>query len=119
MKIRKATINDAQGICEIYNYYIENTTVTFETIAVSEIGMQQRIKSFLDEDFPYFVGEIDGKIVGYCYLHNWNNRCAYSLTKEITIYLDKDLKGKGLGTILYQQLFKEIYKEDKSRLNFI
>lgn len=112
MKIRKVTLDDAKGICNIYNYYVENTAITFETVAVSESEMQQRIKGFLDEGFPYFVGEINGKIVGYCYLHNWNNRCAYSSTKEVTIYLDKDLQGKGVGTILYQHLFKEIYKDD-------
>ncbi len=112
MKIRKVTLDDAKGICDIYNYYVENTAVTFETSAVSETEMRQRIKGFLDEDYPYFVGEINGIIVGYCYLHNWNNRCAYSSTKEVTVYLDKDQKDKGLGTILYQHLFKEIYKKD-------
>ena len=112
MKIRKVTLDDAQSICDIYNYYVENTAITFETTAVSINEMQQRIKSILDEEYPYYVGEIDDKIAGYCYLHNWNNRCAYSSTKEVTIYLDKDQKGKGLGTALYQHLFKEIYKDD-------
>lgn len=112
MKIRKVTLEDAQGICDIYNYYVENTSITFETAAVSENEMKQHISVFLDEGFPYFVGEINRKIAGYCYLHNWNNRCAYSSTKEVTIYLDKDQKGKGLGTILFQHLFKEIYKDN-------
>lgn len=110
MKIRKATIEDAKGICDIYNYYVENTAITFETVAVTETEMKDHILGFLNNSFPYYVGEINGKIAGYCYLHNWNNRCAYSSTKEITIYLDKELQGKGLGTILYQHLFKEIYK---------
>ncbi|MDH6535723.1 GNAT family N-acetyltransferase [Parabacteroides sp. 52] len=112
MKIREVTLEDAKEICRIYNYYVENTAITFETAAVSESEMQQRIKGFLDEGFPYYVGDINGKIAGYCYLHNWNNRCAYSSTKEVTIYLDKDLQGKGIGTILYQHLFKEIHKDD-------
>lgn len=112
MIIRTVTLDDAKDICDIYNYYVENTAVTFETVAVSESEMQQRIKGFLDAGFPYYVVEINGKIAGYCYLHNWNNRCAYSSTKEVTIYLGKHQKGKGLGTILYQHLFKEIYKND-------
>lgn len=112
MKIRKVTLDDAQGICDIYNYYVENTAITFETAVVNENEMKQRISGFLNEDWPYFVVEINGKIVGYCYLHNWNNRCAYSSTKEITIYLDKDHKRRGLGTILYQHLFKIIYKDN-------
>jgi L-amino acid N-acyltransferase YncA len=112
MKIREVTLEDAQSICNIYNYYVENTAVTFETTAVGETEMQGRIKGFLDEGFPYYVGEIEGEIAGYCYLHNWNNRCAYSSTKEVTVYLDKDLRGKGLGTMLYRRLFKQIDKGD-------
>lgn len=116
MKIRKVTLEDAKEICRIYNYYVENTAITFETAAISESEMQQRIEGFLNEGFPYYVGEINGKIAGYCYLHNWNNRCAYSSTKEVTIYLDKNLDGRGLGTILYQHLFKEIYRENTHTL---
>jgi len=112
MKIRTVTLDDAKSICDIYNYYVEETVVTFETIAVTETEMKQRIAGILAEGSPYYVGEINGKIVGYCYLHSWNNRCAYSLTKEITIYLDKDQKGKGVGTILYQHLFKDIYRSN-------
>lgn len=112
MRIRKVTSDDAKGICDIYNYYVRETAITFETGMITETEMKQRIAGFQEANFPYLVGEIDGKIAGYCYLHNWNNRCAYSSTKEITIYLDKDLQGKGLGTILYQHLFKEIYKDD-------
>lgn len=112
MIIRKATLEDAKGICDIYNYYVENTAVTFEVAPVSEGEMKQRVAALLDNGFPYYIGVIDNKIVGYCYLHTWNNRFAYFSTKEVSIYLDKDQKGKGLGTILYQHLFKEIYKNN-------
>lgn len=112
MEIRKATLEDAKGICAIYNYYVEHTAITFETASVSEDEMKQRIAGSMANNLPYYVGEIANKIVGYCYLHNWNNRSAYSTTKEVSIYLDKDQNGKGLGTILYQHLFEEAYKKD-------
>jgi L-amino acid N-acyltransferase YncA len=112
MNIRQVTLNDAKDICDIYNYYVENTAVTFETAAVSVDEMKQRIAGCLNEGSLYYVGEVEGKITGYCYLHNWNNRSAYSLTKEITIYLNKKQTGKGLGTALYRHLFDEIYKTD-------
>lgn len=110
MKIRQATLEDAEGICDIYNFYVEHTAVTFETIAVDTEEMRERIQIILDEKYPYYVAEVNDKIVGYCYLHSWKSRCAYSSTKEVTIYLDKEMSGKGIGTILFQYLFKEIYK---------
>lgn len=111
MIIRKATLNDAKDICGIYNYYVENTAITFEAAAVSVSEMKHRIGAIIDEGYPYYVAEVNGKFAGYCYRNNWNNRCACSSTKEVTIYLNKEQTGKGLGTILYQHLFKEIYNK--------
>jgi L-amino acid N-acyltransferase YncA/protein-tyrosine-phosphatase len=111
MNIRAVTPNDAKSICDIYNHYVENTAVTFETSPVTEAEMRRRIASFLEDGSLYFVAEMDDKVVGYCYLHNWNNRCAYSTTKEVSVYLDKEVRGKGIGTVLYRQLFKRIYTD--------
>jgi L-amino acid N-acyltransferase YncA len=36
VNIRKVTLNDAQRIMEIYNHYILNTVLTFETEALKE-----------------------------------------------------------------------------------
>lgn len=112
MLIRKVKLEDSRRICEIYNYYVENTAVTFETTPVPETEMKERINEIIDSGFPYYVGEIEGKVVGYYYIHKWNGRCAYSSTKEVTIYLDKDCTGKGLGSTLYEHLFQNIDREN-------
>ncbi|GHU88920.1 N-acetyltransferase [Bacteroidia bacterium] len=108
MEIRKVTLEDAAGISEIYNYYIENTAITFETEPVSVEEMEQRIRKLTGAGFPYYVGVIDHKIVGYYYLHEWNYRCAYSMTQEVTIYLHKDQTGKGLGSMLFDHLLQNL-----------
>ncbi len=111
MNIRKVSLNDTRAICDIYNYYIENTAISFETLPVPEKEMEQRISDVLDSGFPFYVGELESKIIGYCYAHTWNNRSAYSTTNEVTIYLDKDETGKSYGYALYDHLFKHIDKE--------
>lgn len=108
MQIRKVELSDAAAICDIYNYYVENTAVSFETVAVTEAEMKKRIADIIDSGFPYYVVEVDGKVAGYYYIHKWKERCAYSSTKEVTIYLDKDMTGKGLGSLLYEHLFSSI-----------
>lgn len=40
MKIREVTLEDAKEICRIYNYYVENTAITFESTALSESELQ-------------------------------------------------------------------------------
>jgi phosphinothricin acetyltransferase len=110
MNIRKATPDDALAICDIYNHYIENTVVTFEILPVSEAEMRQRINEIIDNGYLFYVGQVDGKIIGYYYTHRWHNRCAYVTTVEDSIYLDKDETGKGYGTQLFEHLLEHIDK---------
>ena len=116
MNIRKATLDDACEICEIYNYYIENTAVTFETVPVSELEIRKRIAEVFSTGYVFYVGEVNGKIIGYYYTHRWRDRCAYALTAEISIYLDKNETGKGYGTQLVEHLLHHI---DKSKIHVL
>lgn len=114
--IRKVTIEDAGRICEIYNYYVVNTVVSFETDAVSIEDMKQRIQDSISGDYPYFVYEINNIVVGYCYLHAWSGRCAYRTSTEISIYIDKDFLHRGIGRIMMDHMLNNI---DLSRFHTI
>lgn len=105
--IRKILPSDVEAICEIYNYYVLNTAITFETSTVSVEEMEKRIQD-ISAAYPYLVCEEDGKIIGYCYVNSWKNRCAYSSTAESSVYLHKDNHKKGIGSKLYAELLKEL-----------
>ena len=109
MIIRSVSLeNDTQMICSIYNHYIENTVITFETQLLTTDEMYQRISILIENQELFLVAEVDQKIAGYAYIHTWNGRSAYSATKEMSIYLDNKHTGQNIGTLLYQQLFYEI-----------
>ena len=108
--IRDVTLTDAARIAEIYNHYIEETIVTFEYDRVSENDIQQRILKIQKKGFPYFVYEKEGVVVGYAYLNNWRERVAYDITLETSVYLDCNLIGSGVGSILYQELIDRAKK---------
>jgi len=108
--IRDVTQDDAKKIAEIYNYYIEKTIVTFEYDMVSEQLIKDRIKKVKDKNFPYFVYEQDGIVIGYAYLSNWRERAAYDITLETSVYLDHKATGGGIGSILYQELIDRARK---------
>lgn len=110
MEIRKVSLNDVGTICDIYNYYVKNTVFTFETEPVSEYEMKQRITEIVMSGMPFFVGDIDGRVVGYCYIDNWHKRNAYSKTKEVTIYIDNDQIGRGFGSLMFEHLLNIIDK---------
>lgn len=94
---------DAPRLLEIYRPYVEHTTISFETEPPSLEEFQRRIATF-SARFPYLVAEEDGVILGYAYAHAFHERAAYGWTVETSIYVERGLRGKGLGRRLYQPL---------------
>ncbi len=107
--IRHITKNDAQGICGIYNYYILNSTISFEERPVSISGMEKRIQE-VTVDYPWFVLEQAGEIAGYAYANKWRERIAYRYSAELSIYLKNGLEGQGMGTALMTHILNELKK---------
>lgn len=107
--IRSAVNTDAIPIAEIYNHYISNTIITFETENVSPEDVLVRISKIQSDNLPWLVAEDDeGKIIGYAYASKWRERFAYRFSVEITVYLSCNYWGKGVGTQLYEKLFSEL-----------
>mgnify|MGYP002869361759 CR=1 FL=1 len=104
IKIRNASADDAAALLKIYSYYVENTAITFELTVPTLENFRSRIKNTLAEKYPYIVAEIDKKIVGYAYAGRFVGREAYKYSAELTIYLDKDFRGRGIGKKLYSEL---------------
>ncbi|HEX8711036.1 MAG TPA: GNAT family N-acetyltransferase [Terracidiphilus sp.] len=108
--IRRATGSDAQRVCDIYNWYVLHTAITFETEAVHFDEMQRRIREKLDTH-DWLVADIAGGIVGYAYYGAFRPRAAYSHTVESTIYIAAEFTGKGIGAHLYSQLIRSAFEK--------
>ncbi|HNY10508.1 MAG TPA: N-acetyltransferase family protein [Candidatus Wallbacteria bacterium] len=108
--IRIVKNTDIQQICDIYNYYVVNTAITFEETPVSCDDMRARITS-VSALFPWYVCEAeDGEITGYAYAAAWKLRSAYRFSAEATVYVKNNFTGKGIGSLLYSELLKELKK---------
>lgn len=105
--IRKVIPEDASDIASIYNYYVSETSITFETEQVSVSEMTQRILD-ISGQFPYLIYEEAGRILGYAYASSWKKRNAYRHTVESTIYLDPATHGRGVGSLLMEALLDEL-----------
>jgi L-amino acid N-acyltransferase YncA len=103
MNIRACEKRDAAALCAIYNYYIENTVITFEEVPLQESAMASRITLYT-QSFPWFICEVDGVVVGYAYAIKWKERIAYQHSVEISVYIHHALGGKGYGKALYTAL---------------
>ncbi len=106
--IRTATADDAEQIAAVYNYYIANTVITFETDLVDAREIADRIEATLSIPLPWLVAERHDKVLGYAYASKWKGRCAYRFAVEATIYLDNEHTGQGIGRPLYGALIDAI-----------
>ena len=101
--IRPAEERDVGRVCEIYNHYVRETIITFETEPVSDAEMLERVRE-VSKCYPWLVIEDAGRVAGYAYAGRWQERAAYSRTLETTVYLDPECHGRRLGTRIYEEL---------------
>ena len=110
--IRPVQPKDVPALTDMYNYYIRETTVTFEEEEIAPDNMQSRIQKVEAANLPWLVAEEQDEIVGYAYATKWKERSAYRHSVEISIYVDHNNHGNGWGTKLYQALFTELQKKN-------
>lgn len=116
IKIRFATVEDAEALVAIYAHYVENTAVSFEYEVPTVEEFQRRIKKTA-EKYPYLVAEKEGTILGYTYVGAFMPRPAYQYSVETSIYLNKDSRRLGVGTMLYKALEEELKKQNIITMN--
>ena len=95
---RHAAIEDLPVIVEIYNSTVAGRMVTADTEPVS---VESKVKWF-NEHSPerrplWMVEDSSGDTVGWVSVQSFYGRPAYNGTTEISIYLDPEFRGKGLG----------------------
>tara|TARA_R110000751_G_scaffold150865_3_gene255832 strand:+ start:705 stop:1229 length:525 start_codon:yes stop_codon:yes gene_type:complete len=106
--IRDAVKGDSEGIAHIYNYYIENTAISFEETPVSGADIERRIENVQMAGLPWMVAVEDYAVVGYAYATKWKERSAYRFSAEVSVYLSNQVQGRGLGASLYETLFSKL-----------
>lgn len=106
MQIRFAEVRDAASIAGIYNQGIEERSSTFETTPRRPNDMLERIA--LMERYPTLVMVNDAdEVVAWAGLSSYRSRACYDGIADFSIYLDRGVRGQGLGKVLLQALLDE------------
>lgn len=103
--LREATAADLPYIREIYNYYVANSTVTFDEDAMTLAEWRDKFGYLHKLGMPFIVAVSgSGQILGYALVAPWKQKRAYRFTVENSIYLGPAATGKGLGRVLLGEL---------------
>jgi len=101
IRIRPARVEDAKEIARIYNQGVQDRVATFENAYVTP---EERYLWLVarPEKFPVLVAEVKHTMMGWSSLQPYSPRACYSGIAELSIYIDRSLRGHGVG----QELMK-------------
>jgi phosphinothricin acetyltransferase len=106
LKVRPARADDAEAICRVYNQGIEDRVATLET----ELRTPEERRQWLaarSSRHPVIVAEAaDGTVAGWGSLNVFNAREAYRFVADFSVYVERDHRGKGVGTLMLKRLIE-------------
>ncbi|GAA1943985.1 GNAT family N-acetyltransferase [Agromyces allii] len=106
-EIRNAVAADLPAVREIYNYYVANSTVTFDEDAMTLREWKAKFAYLSKLGMPFIVAQSpSGQLLGYALVAPWKPKRAYRFTVENSIYLGPAAAGKGLGRALLGELIE-------------
>ena len=105
--IRPATVADAGAILEIYNREVLETTATFDLVPRT-LEQQQDWLTARTGAFAAIVAvdTATRRVVGFAALSPYKERAAYSTTVENSVYVHRDMGGRGVGKALMLHLIE-------------
>ncbi|MBO0887274.1 MAG: N-acetyltransferase [Acidimicrobiales bacterium] len=103
MRVRRATLADAEAIRRIYNAEVLGSIATFDLVPRS-LESQREWLSEHSGPYPAVVAERDGEVTGFGSLSPYRSRPAYATTVEDSVYVDRDCRGQGIGKLLLAEL---------------
>lgn len=107
--IRAACDRDIEAIREIYNYYVETSTATFDLKMQAPHDAVKWFEEHQSAGLPVLVAQ-EESVVGWASLSLFQSRCGYANTVEPSVYIRKDRHRLSLGYKLTDKLLTEAEK---------
>ncbi|MEV0175768.1 N-acetyltransferase family protein [Streptomyces sp. NPDC050803] len=122
VQVRPGVESDLEALTDIYNHYVRETPITFDTAVFTPEERRPWLLSH-PEDGPHRLmvaveSGLEGnsqRILGYATSSAFRPKPAYGTSVEVTIYLAPDAGRRGIGTLLYKALFEALATEDLHR----
>ncbi|MCX5342954.1 GNAT family N-acetyltransferase [Streptomyces atratus] len=121
VQVRPGTEGDLVALTDIYNHYVRETALTFDTAPFTPEQRLPWLRSH-PEDGPHrllvaqdvrIVGP--ASVLGYATSSAFRPKAAYATSVEVSVYCAPWATGRGIGTLLYSSLFEALAGEDVHR----
>ncbi len=106
LKARPAELRDAATIAEIYNQGIDDRIATFETEHRTTSSVEGLLGARAGR-YPTVVVEDEHRVLGFARTSEYRPRSAYAGVAEVSIYVARDARGRGVGRLSLEALITE------------
>ena len=113
--VRPARIDDAKEIARIYNQGVQDRTATFENAYVTPEERYLWLVARPDR-YPVLVAEVKHTMMGWASLTPYSPRRCYEGVAELSIYIDRSLRGHGVGHELMKAMQKAAQEKGYHKL---
>ncbi len=109
VRTRPVVMADAEGIRQIYNVEVLDSTVTMDLVPRT-LAQQQRWIELHDGAHGALVAVEDDtatgteRILGFASISPYRNRPGYSPTVENSVYVSRDQQSRGVGRLLLDDM---------------
>lgn len=101
---RPANLDDIEAIRRIYNQGIEDRIATLD----GEPKTKDELAAWWEEHggrHAVLIATIEtAEVVGWASLNRYSHRCAHSRIADLSVYVDRNFRGRGIGARLLHDL---------------
>ena len=102
--LRDATTADLAAISDIYNYYVLNSTCTYQLEPETLENRQAWFLGHSPDKYPVVVVELDSRVIAWGSLSKFHVRAGYDPTVEASVYIHHEHHRRGLGRTILTHL---------------
>ncbi|HEY6327673.1 MAG TPA: arsinothricin resistance N-acetyltransferase ArsN1 family A [Candidatus Cybelea sp.] len=103
LTVRRAATRDLEAIRRIYNEAIEDRVATLDVAPKSPAEIDAWWRDH-DDCYAVIVAIESGMIVGWASLNRFSHRCAHAAIADLSVYVARAHRGRGVGAELLRRL---------------
>jgi phosphinothricin acetyltransferase len=108
VNVRRAQPHDAAAVLAIYAPIVRETAISFEEFVPDRNEVARRIRNAI----AWFVCEKAGTTIGYSYAFPLRSPSAYRWSVELTVYVHRRHRRKGVASLLLDALIDDLRRRD-------
>ena len=115
MEIREASADDLTAIRRIYNEGIEDRVATLDAAPKSREDILEWWNAHT-ERYCVVIASERADVLGWASLNRFSHRCAHDGIADLSVYVARDGRGRGIGTLLLRELVRRAEKTGLSKI---